>query len=724
MVDREAKAGSHSETVTVVTHGDTAEDNPGARPREAAGRDRPLARVRNIGIVAHIDAGKTTTTERILFYAGRVHRLGEVHHGNTTMDWMAQEKERGITITSAATTCYWLDRQINIIDTPGHVDFTVEVERALRVLDGAVGVFCGVGGVQPQSETVWHQADRYAVPRIAFINKMDRMGADFDMVVREMRERLLANPVPVQLPIGSEENFEGVIDLIDRKAIRFDATSLGATVVREAIPEGLQAEAERARSELIDRVADKDEAVLNAYLEQGTVSPELLRAGIRRATLALALTPVLCGSSLRNKGVQPLLDAVVAYLPSPLDVPPVAGVQPKTGDAVMCEADDFGTLAALAFKVVADPYMGRVVFVRVYSGQLKKGQNIYNPRSGKRERVVNLVRLHADTREEIEVLHAGEIGAVAGVRGITTGDTLCQENKPLALARIRFPEPVMFMAVEPKSRADKEKLEQALQSMSDEDPTCLIRRDAETGQTVLSGMGELHLEILKDRIEREFKVTAATGRPMVAYHETVTGEGRAAHTFDREIGGQRMFAQVELRVHPLARGTGNTVAFAVSTAVLPAEYQAYVEQGILDGAVTGVLHRYPLTDTGIEVTGARLEPDCATDVAFKSAATMAFRDAVMAAGPEFLEPIMALEITTPEEHMGDVIGDVHARRGKVKEVSARGPVQVIRAAVPLAELFGYATAIRSLSRGRANYTMEPEQFDIVPERLREQLLNG
>jgi len=708
----------------VVNHGDTAEDGAGHRTREASGRDRPLSRVRNIGIVAHIDAGKTSTTERMLFYAGRVHRIGEVHHGNTTMDWMIQEKERGITITSAATTCYWLDRQINIIDTPGHVDFTVEVERALRVLDGAVGVFCGVGGVQPQSETVWHQAEHYGVPRIAFVNKMDRMGADFGMVVEELRTRLHANAVPVQLPIGREDAFDGVIDVIDQEAIRFEAGSLGATVVREPIPEALQAEAVAARAELVERVADCDEAVLEAFIGTGEVPSDLLRAGLRRATLSHAVTPVLCGSALRNKGVQPLLDAVVAYLPSPLEVPPVEGIVPKTGAPTQREADDFGPLAALAFKVVSDPYMGRVVFTRVYSGQLKKGQNIFNPRTAKRERVVNLVRLHADTREDIEVLHAGEIGAVTGMRGLTTGDTLCAENKPVELARIRFPEPVMFMAIEPKSRADKEKLELALQSMADEDPTCLIRRDEETGQTVLCGMGELHLEILKDRIAREFKVTASTGRPMVAYHETVTAEGSASHVFDREIGGERVYARIDLCVRPCPRGAGNRVRFEVTDSVLPSMWRPAVEQGITDGAITGVLHRYPVTDTEICVTGAAMEPDSVSEIAFKTAATLAFREAVMAAGPEFLEPIMALEITMPDEHLGDVIGDVNARRGHVKEVLARGPMQVIRAAVPLAELFGYASAVRSLSRGRANYTMEPEQFDIVPDRVREQLLNG
>lgn len=694
------------------------------RKREAPERDKPLARVRDIGIIAHIDAGKTTTTERMLFYAGRVHKLGEVHDGNTVMDWMVQEKERGITITSAATTCYWLDHQVNIIDTPGHVDFTVEVERSLRVLDGAVGVFCGVGGVQPQSETVWHQADRYRVPRIAFVNKMDRMGADFAAVVSEIRERLGARPAVLQLPLGQEEHFTGVLDVIEKTAITFDEVSLGAALACGAVPPERVAAVEAARAELVELVADSDEQVLEAYLEGPEVPAAVLRGGIRRATLNNLLTPVLCGSSLRNKGVQQLLDAVVAYLPSPLDVPAVEGSGPKTGERLTRDADDFGPFAALVFKVVSDAYLGRVVFVRVYSGQLKRGQNVFNPRTGKRERVVNLLRLHADERSEVEALYAGEIGAVAGLRNATTGDTLCVEHAAIELERIRFPEPVMFMAVEPKSRADRDKLQMALQAMADEDPTCQVRTNEETGQTVLSGMGELHLEILKDRMLREFKVVANTGRPMVAYHETVTATGEGRHTFDREIGGQRMYGGVTVRVRPRARGAGNEFTIEVSTAILPAALRASVTQGLEDGAVTGVLGRYAVTDTEARVVACEFDPEASTEVAFRTAATLAFRAAVMDAEPAFLEPIMALEIVTPETHMGEILGDLNSRRGRVKEMAARGDSQVIRAAVPLAELFGYSTVVRSLSRGRANYTMEPRQFDIAPEKVKEQLLNG
>ncbi len=691
--------------------------------REATDRDRPLSKVRNIGIIAHIDAGKTTTTERMLYYAGRVHKIGEVHDGNTVMDWMVQEKERGITITSAATTCYWLDHQINIIDTPGHVDFTVEVERSLRVLDGAVGVFCGVGGVQPQSETVWHQAARYGVPRIAFVNKMDRMGANFEAVVSEMQTRLGANAVPVQIPYGAEESFKGAVDLLEMQLLTFDESSLGETVKRSAIPDELSEAAQLARAELVEKVAEKDEEVLEAYLERGDVSADVLKAGIRRVVTANEMTPVLCGSSLKNKGVQPLLDDVVAYLPSPLEVPPIQGENPKNGEPVIREPDDSGPTSLLVFKLATDPYLGRIAFVRVYSGQVKKGQNLFNPRISKRERILGLMRLHADSRSEVSALHSGEIGAISGLKLATTGDTLCVENDAVLLAGIRFPEPVMFMAVEPRTRVDRDKLDAALKALADEDPSCVIRVDKETGQTVMSGMGELHLEILKDRMLREYKVEANTGKPMVAYHETVTTDGRGEHTFDRELGGQRHYAQIILEVSPRERGSGNTFEFDVSKSELSAEFREGVEEGLRDGAMTGVLSRYMVTDTAVRVVGAKQDSEFSTEVAFRTAATMAFRAAVMAAKPEMLEPIMALEIVTPADYMGDVLGDINSRRGKVKEMTTRGELQVVHAAVPLAELFGYATAVRSLTRGRANYTMEPEQFDIVPAQLRNELLN-
>lgn len=691
--------------------------------RESDERSRGLAQVRNIGIIAHIDAGKTTTTERMLFYAGRVHKLGEVHEGNTVMDWMEQEKERGITITSAATTCYWLDHQINIIDTPGHVDFTVEVERSLRVLDGAVGVFCGVGGVQPQSETVWRQAARYHVPRLVFINKMDRMGACFQRVVDEIRERLGANAMPVQLPWGEEEHFQGVIDLVHMQALSFDESSLGVEITRHAIPEALHAAAEAGRGKLVERVAELDESVLETYLEEGDLSAEVLQAGIRRVVLANEMTPVFCGSSLKNRGVQPLLDAVVRYLPSPLDVPPTEGHHPRSGAVLQREADDSGPLSALVFKLANDSYLGRIAYVRVYTGVLRRGQKAYNPRLQKSERVMGLMRVHADAREEIEALYAGEIGAVSGLKTATTGDTLCLEHDPIELARIRFPEPVMFMAVEPRTRADREKLEAALQAMVDEDPTCHVRRDPETGQTVISGMGELHLEILRDRMLREFKVAANAGRPMVAYQETVTQRAQAAHRFDRELGGQKHVAGVTVEVVPGARGSGVVIEIATSSREFSAVLRAAVEQGLQDGAVTGVMSQYAVTDLIIRVTVVETDVEFSTEVAFRTAATMAFREAVQMAAPVLLEPIMALEIVTPSEYMGDVLGDLSSRRGKVTDMIAKGDEQAVHGRVPLAALFGYSTAIRSLTRGRASYTMEPVQFDVVPEPLTRELLN-
>ncbi len=691
--------------------------------RESADRSRPLAHVRNIGIVAHIDAGKTTTTERILFYSGVVHRMGEVHEGTAVMDWMEQEKERGITITSAATTCYWDDRQINIIDTPGHVDFTVEVERSLRVLDGAVGVFCGVGGVQPQSETVWRQCDRYAVPRVAFVNKMDRLGADFSRVVADMRAKLGACAVPVQLPIGREEQFSGVIDLVRMTALDFDAEGCGARVSEKPIPADLAAEAERARAVLVERVAEKDETVLEAFLEHADVAADVLVGGIRRLTLARELVPVLCGSSLRNKGVQPLLDAVVAYLPSPRDVPPVQGAHPKSGEREEREADDFAPLSGLVFKLASDAYIGRLAFVRVYSGSLRRGQNVFNPRTRRRERVMRLVRLHADSRQEVDALYAGEIGAVVGLKEATTGDTLCAENAPIELMRIRFPEPVIFMAIEPRTRADRDKLNAALESLCAEDPTCVVRTHPETGQTILSGMGELHLEILKDRMRREFKVETSCGKPMVAYHETVSGNGRAEHAFDREIGGRRHAARVVVEVRARERGAGNSVEIQVPERALPAAFREGVLGGLQDGLVTGVLARYPMTDVVVSVAEAGYDEETASDVAFRTAAVLAFRDAVLAAGAELLEPIMRVEVMTPTESMGDVLADINARRGKVHKMEAVGELQLVRAGVPLSELFGYSTVIRSLTRGRATYTMEPETFAIVPENLKEELLN-
>ncbi len=687
------------------------------------GRLRDLALVRNIGIIAHIDAGKTTTTERVLFYAGCVHKMGEVHEGTTVMDWMIQEKERGITITSAATTCFWRDCQVNIIDTPGHVDFTAEVERSLRALDGAIGVFCAVAGVQPQSETVWHQAERYHVPRLAFVNKMDRLGADYLRTVAEMRERLGSNAVPIQLPWWQGEQFIGVIDLLKMQSVAYDEGSLGMQTALAAIPAEQAGAAERARAGLVECIAEKDEIVLTSYLSNPDVDAEVLRAGIRRLTVSNQFVPVLCGSSLKNKGVQQLLDAVVDYLPSPLDVPRVEGKHPKTGKTESRESDDSAPLSALVFKVAKDPYVGRIAFVRVYSGRMNKGSNVFNPRTRKRERLMRLLRLHADSRTDTDVLYSGEIGGITGLKEFTTGDTLCAENVPIQLPGIGFPAPVMFMAIEPRSTADRDKLVSALADMTAEDPTCIVRTDSETGQTIIAGMGELHLEIIKDRMIREHNVAAVTGRPMVAYYETVTGRGGGRYTFDREIGGRRQFASVSLTVEPRKRGEGICIEIETDSSTIPPDFIKYVEAGLSDAIMTGVLARFPIVDTCVRVVDGRHDPEASSEAAFRTAAVMAFREAVMAASPELVEPIMKLEITTPGEHMGDVMSDLSGRRGKVKEVIARGAMQVIRAAVPLAELFGYATAIRSQTRGRAAYTLEPEQFDIVPGAVREELLN-
>ncbi len=692
---------------------------------EASGRRCPLNRLRNIGIIAHIDAGKTTVTERILYATHRIHRMGEVHQGTAVMDWMEQEKERGITITSAATTCFWKEHQVNIIDTPGHVDFTMEVERVLRVLDGAVGVFCGVGGVQSQSETVWRQADRYRVPRLVFINKMDRVGADFEAVVSMIRERLGAAVVPVQIPLGSEESFRGVIDLLTVRALFFENDETdGVKIVEDSIPGEFSVEAERARAFLCERVAEADEATTDLFLENPDLDGEVLCAGLRRATLAGRLYPALCGSALRNRGIQPLLDAVTAYLPSPREVPSVHGRRPRDGEIIEREADDFAPVSALAFKIMADSYVGRLAFLRVYSGQVRKGNNLYNPRTRKRERVSRLLLLHADNREEVDVLYAGEIGGVAGMREIATGDTLCTENQPVELESISFPQNVIAMAIEPRTQADRERLLQALETLAAEDPSLKLFSDAETGQTLIGGMGELHLEIIRDRLEREFRVKAKAGRPVVAYRETITRPAGAAHCFDREIGGQRHVARVELRVEPLARGEG--VAFAVKAPenVLPSIFRDVVEEGIRDQIATGCLLNHTVTDVSVTVVGGEFYEDRSTAVAFRTAAALAVREALLQADPRLLEPWMNLEVVTPDEHLGEIIGDINSRRGNVSEVVARGTTRIVRASAPLASLFGYATAIRSLSRGRATHTMEPGGFDFVPPDFQEQLLQG
>jgi len=687
-----------------------------------------LQNVRNIGIVAHIDAGKTTTTERILFYAGRTHRLGNVDEGNTVTDWMIQERERGITITSAAISCSWRDVAINLIDTPGHVDFTIEVERSLRVLDGAVGVFCAVGGVQPQSETVWRQADRYHVPRIAFINKMDRMGADFNRCLGEIRAKLKANAVCLQLPVGQAETFTQIIDLVELKAYSYDEGSEGREVRVCEIPTELKDDATLARAELCEKVAESDETIVATYFENPELTPEALRGAIRRTVIAGKLVPVLCGSSLKNKGVQQLLDAVMWYLPSPLDRPAIEATDLKTEAKVVREQNDSSPLTSLVFKIATDPYVGRLFFVRVYSGVLKKGANVFNPRTRKRERVMKLVKLFANEQTEVEQLCAGDIGAIVGLKEATTGDTLCTENQPVYLERITVPEPVMFMAIEPKSSAQKDKLAESMGLLAAEDPTCQVRMDAETGQTILSGMGELHLEILVDRLRREFKCEANTGRPMVSYYETVTAHGKMDYLFDRELGGKRHYVQLTVEVEPRKRGSGHGVEITPSArkkiANVNEKLLDYVEQGLTDGILTGVLARYPMTDVQAKVSDVVLmDGDMATDVGFRTASVMGFREAALAACPELLEPIMSLDIVTPADHVGDIMGDINGRRGAIRDMTTRGDMQIVRASVPLAELFGYSTVIRSLSRGRASYTMEPGEFAVVPRTVREQLLN-
>ncbi len=685
-----------------------------------------LSNVRNIGIVAHIDAGKTTTTERILFYTGKIHKHGDVHDGNTTTDFMVQERERGITIQSAAISCEWKGHSINIIDTPGHVDFTMEVERSLRVLDGAVCVFCAVGGVQPQSETVWRQADHYSVPRIAFVNKMDRMGANFMRVVDELRDKLRANAVPLELPIGREEGFSGVVDLIEMKGIVYDEKSDGKQFTIGDVPADMKDDAELARAELCEKVADLDDGVMEAYLENGDLTAEELKGAIRRLVVANRMVPVLCGTSLRDKGVQPLLDAVVWYLPSPKDRPPVVATDLKSGEPVTRQQKDGELLTSLVFKIATDPFVGRLFFVRVYGGVLKKGANVFNPRTRKRERVMKIVRLFADDQIEVDQLSSGDIGALVGLKEATTGDTLCAEMKPCYLERITAPQPVMFLAIEPKSGADKDKLVDSMKALAAEDPTCQFREDEETGQTILSGMGELHLEILVDRLKREFKVAANVGKPMVSYAETVTRQAAKPFTFDREIGGKRHAVTLTVEIKPLERGAGRKVSVArdVKNSLPDQRLAETLEQGLLDGIMTGVLARYPMTDMEASISGIEMvDPETSDEIALRGAAVMGFREAALAAGPEFLEPIMKLEITTPPESVGEVLGDLNMRRGTVLDMTQRDDMQIVHARVPMAQMFGYATAVRSLTKGRASYSMEPSDFALVPKSVHEHLLS-
>jgi len=682
----------------------------------------PLENIRNIGIMAHIDAGKTTTTERILFYTGRVHRLGEVDSGTATMDWMVQEQERGITITSAATTCEWRDCQVNIIDTPGHVDFTVEVERALRVLDGAVAIFDAVEGVQPQSETVWRQADRYQVPRIAFINKMDRVGANFGNALAMMEEMLGAIVAPVQIPIGAEDQFRGMIDLIGRRAIVY-LDDLGLTRQVTEIPDDLRDEAEQARERLVERVAENDDEAMELYVAGEEIPSEVLVAGLRRATLSAKLTPVLCGSSFRNKGVQSLLDAIVDYLPSPVDMPPVVGVDLSAAkERVTRQPSDSEPFCALAFKIATDPYVGKLAYFRVYSGMAKAGSVIYNASKGKRERLGRILRMHANHREELDVISTGDIAAAVGLRDTTTGDTLSEEVSPLLLERMEFPEPVIDVAVEPRSKNDEDRLTMSLAKLAEEDPTFRIHTDPETGQTIISGMGELHLEIIVDRLLREFNVQANVGRPQVAYRETITDSVKAEGRFVRQTGGRGQYGHVVLEVEPGPPGSGLAFANKIVGGAIPKEFIPAVEHGIREAAGTGTLAGYPVVDVAVALVDGSYHEVDSSEISFKIAGSLGFKQAMEAAKPVLLEPVMKVEIVTPEQYVGDLIADMGARRGKVTSLENAGTNQMIRVQVPLAEMFGYATSLRSLSQGRANHTMHFLRYEQVPPHKAEEIV--
>lgn len=685
-------------------------------------RDCPLDKIRNIGIAAHIDAGKTTVTERLLYYSGRIHQMGEVHEGAATMDWMIQEQERGITITSAATTLIWNDSRINIIDTPGHVDFTVEVERSMRVLDGVIAVFCAVGAVQPQSETVWRQANKYHVPRIVFINKMDRTGADFENVVTRIRERLGANVVPIQLPIGAEDRFEGVIDIVKLKAVHY-LDDLGIDFEEIEIPEELRESARAAREYLVEKVSEIDENLMEKYIEGQKITPEEIKAAIRKGTINREIIPVMCGSAFKNKGVQPLIDAVIDYLPSPLDVPPVVGINRKTEQNVTREASDNEPFAALAFKIQSDPYVGKLTFFRVYSGHLKSGNYIYNSSKDKRERINRFLRMHANHREEVDMVFAGDIAAAVGLDVTTTGDTLCSENEKIVLESITFPEPVIAVAIEPKTKADQDKMVVALQRLSAEDPTFKTHTDLETGQTIIAGMGELHLEIILDRLYREFKVEANHGKPQVAYKETITKAAPGVGRYIKQSGGRGQYGHAIITIEPLENGKGFEFVDKVTGGDVPREYIPAIKAGIEEALVSGVIAGYPMVDIKATLTGGSYHDVDSSEAAFKIAGSMAFKEAVEKGKPTLKEPVMDVEIIVPEEYLGDVIGDINGRRGSIThlEVGAGGS-QTINAKVPLSEMFGYATTLRSMSQGRASYAMEPSHYEEVPTQLAEQLV--
>ena len=684
-------------------------------------RDYSLDKVRNIGIMAHIDAGKTTTTERILFYTGKVHKLGEVHEGTATMDWMVQEQERGITITSAATTCYWKGHKINIIDTPGHVDFTVEVERSLRILDGAVAVFSAKEGVEPQSETVWRQADKYHVPRIAYVNKMDIIGADFFNVIKMIKERLGANPVAIQIPIGKEDTFRGIVDLIKMEAIIYE-DDLGTVMDETEIPEDLKDLAEEYREKLLEAVSEQDETILEKYLEGEEITEEEIHKALRKGTINGELVPVVCGSSYKNKGIQPMLDAIVRYLPSPLDLPPVKGMALATGEEIERKADDSEPFSALAFKIMADPYVGKLAFFRVYSGTLNAGSYVLNSTKGKKERISRILQMHANHRQEMEAVYTGDIAAAVGLKDTTTGDTLCDENHPILLESMDFPEPVISVAIEPKTKAAQEKMTTALLKLAEEDPTFKTYTDQETGQTIIAGMGELHLEIIVDRLRREFNVDCNVGKPQVAYKETITKPVKIEGKFIRQSGGRGQYGHVWLEMEPAPRGEGYTFENRIVGGVIPKEYIPAVDAGVQEAMQNGVLGGYPVIDVKVALVDGSYHEVDSSDMAFKIAGSIAFKEGMKKANPVLLEPIMKVEVVVPEEYMGDIIGDINARRGRVEGMEARAGAQVIRAFVPLAEMFGYATDLRSKTQGRGTYTMQFHHYEEVPKNIADQIL--
>ncbi len=684
------------------------------------GREFSIKNTRNIGIMAHIDAVKTTTTERILYYTGKVHKLGEVHDGAATMDWMVQERERGITITSAATTAQWRGHRINIIDTPGHVDFTVEVERSLRVLDGAVAVFCSVGGVEPQSETVWRQADKYRVPRIAYVNKMDRVGADFGRAIEMMQNRLGANAVPIQWPIGVEDAFRGIVDLITMKAHIY-TDDLGTVKTETEIPEEVVEVVQKARETMVEAIADSDEVIMEKYLEGEELTPEELKSALRRGVLNVKITPVLCGSSFKNKGVQALLDAIVDFLPSPMDIPPITGIHPETGEEEQRNLDDDSPFSALAFKITSDPYVGRLVYFRVYSGTMESGSYIYNVSNGKRERVGRILLMHANHREEIKRCYSGDIAAVVGLRETATGDSLSEREHPIVLEQLEFPEPVINQAVEPKTKTDQDKLGVALQRLAEEDPTFKVNTDEETGQTLIWGMGELHLEVIVDRLLREFKVEANIGKPQVAYRETITKAVKSEGKFVRQSGGRGQYGHVVLEMEPLEPGSGFEFVNNIVGGVVPREYIGPVEEGVKEAMLSGVAAGYPMVDIRVTLVDGSYHEVDSSEIAFKIAGSIGFKEGAQKANPALLEPVMSVEVVTPEEYMGDVIGDINARRGKIEGLESRGSTQTISAFVPLSAMFGYATDLRSQTQGRATHSMNFSHYQQVPASISEEI---